>query len=36
VQLILIQKDPAKLAARGNFRPIGLIEVLRKIQTKIH
>jgi hypothetical protein len=32
VQLILIQKDPAKPAVMG--RPIGLIEVLRKIQTK--
>jgi hypothetical protein len=35
VQLILIQKDPAKPAAMGNFRPIGLIEVLRKIRTKM-
>jgi hypothetical protein len=35
VQLILIQKDPAKPAAMGNFCSIGLIELLRKIQTKM-
>jgi hypothetical protein len=31
VLLILIQKNPAKPAGLGNFRPIGLIEVLRKV-----
>jgi hypothetical protein len=35
VLLILIQKNSSKPAGLGNFRPIGLIEVLRKVWTKM-
>jgi hypothetical protein len=35
VLLILLQKNPAKPAGLGNFRPIGLIEVLRKVWTEM-
>ena len=35
VLLILIQKNLDKPAAIGNFRPIGLLEVLRKVWTKM-
>jgi hypothetical protein len=35
VVLILIQKNAEKPAMLGNFRPIGLLEVLRKVWTKM-
>jgi hypothetical protein len=35
VLLILIQKNSEKPAMMGNFRPIGLLEILRKVWTKM-
>jgi hypothetical protein len=33
--LFLVQKDMSKLPLPANFRPIGLLEVLRKVWTKM-
>jgi hypothetical protein len=35
VRIILIQKNAEKPAMTGNFRPIGLLKVLRKVWTKM-